>query len=153
MVKTTLITLLVLSIAITMAMSSDSSDLKLEKSADVLDQSYISNLMRKLKNGQGGGKQPELEVYLLKKSSTGSWNSGNEKKPVVRNDTDNIDCQCKCARKKQDGLAVRSNDDISGYNDDPMETHGNIITAPKRKKSFSCAPDSFWDGSKCAPYI
>ncbi|KAL2728783.1 hypothetical protein V1478_006415 [Vespula squamosa] len=144
--KTILITSLILSIVIVMASSLDSP-----QELEFLTRKLAQTTEKKPKI-YDDAKSPELVVYLLKRLSKGntSKSSGNEN-PVVNSNTDNnnIDCQCKCGIKKNAGLS----DDILGYSDDPMETHGNIITAPKRKKSFSCAPDSFWDGSKCAQYI
>ncbi|KAL2744741.1 hypothetical protein V1477_007283 [Vespula maculifrons] len=151
--KTTLIASLILSIVIAMTMSLDTPELKLIKAHNILDQSYISNIIHKLRNIQGEAKQPDVEVYLLKQSSNGNWNPVNEKKPLVHSETNNIDCQCKCTKKKPDGLTGRPTNNNSGYHDDPMETHGNIDSTPTKKKSFSCAPDSFWDGSKCAQIV
>ncbi|KAF7394725.1 hypothetical protein HZH66_007899 [Vespula vulgaris] len=136
--KTTLIVSLILSIVIVMASSLDSSE-ELEFFRSIPKVSWKSKIY-------DDAKPPELVVYLLKRMSKGNLgkSSGNE-----NSNTDNIDCQCKCGIKKNNGLS----DIVVGYNDNLMGTHGSIISEPKRKKSFSCAPDSFWDGSKCAQII
>lgn len=142
--KAILITSLLLSIVIAMASSLD-SPMSFDSELKELHSPKELPVPRTPRNVQGDGRQPELEVYLLKRSSSRNWGLGTENKPVVQSNTDNVDCQCKCGRKKNDGsTGLFSDDGLLAYSDHPGLARGKIINVPP-----NCPPDQHWDGSHC----
>lgn len=137
--KTILKTSLLLSIVIAMASSLDSPELRVLRSPKEL------SVPRKLINVQADGGPPELEVYLLKRLFGGNLSSGNEKKPVVQSNTNNVDCECKCRKKRNVGsTGLFNDDDFLGYNYHPASPRGGIIQPP-----IKCGPGEVDVNGKC----
>ncbi|XP_047356088.1 uncharacterized protein LOC124951559 [Vespa velutina] len=130
--KTILISSLLLSIVIAMVSSLDTAE-----SRELHSPRHPP--MKRSINVQADGRQPEFEIYLLKRPSRGNLAIGGENNPLVQ--TDNVDCQCKCGKKRNDGLF---HDEILRYSDHPGQLRGKIINVPP-----NCAPNETYVGGRC----